>query len=155
MNSTFEAPDEGAQRLVELFQELLGTLPQGTATLNFERTEHDDGTIVWLKPTRKHAAEFCAHVEDRNVSLIDVSFGAGTTFELPSESRLARDATFDMMPEAVRGMGLAIIAGRCREYFGFIGIRGAIEVSEGNVLRCSRFFYPRLFPKLVRYEPYV
>jgi hypothetical protein len=83
MNSTFEPPDEGAQRLVELFQQLLDALPQGTATLNFERTDHDDGTIVWLKPTRKQAVEFWAHVEDRKVSLLDVSFGAGTTFELP------------------------------------------------------------------------
>jgi hypothetical protein len=84
-----------------------------------------------------------------------VSFGSGTTFELPSESKLPNDATFDTLLEGVRAMGLATIAGRCREYFGFMGIRGTIEVGEGNILRCSRFFHPRPIPKLVRYEPYV
>ena len=124
MNSTVKTSEKNADRLVGLFQELLSTLPPGTAALNSKRTEHDDGTIIWLKPARKHAAEFSAHVEDRNPSLIDVSFGTGTTFELPLESRLPGDATFEMMLEAVREMGLATIAGRCGEYFGFMGIRG-------------------------------
>jgi hypothetical protein len=154
MNSTVENADEGAERLLRLFQELLSTLPPDTATLNSKRTERDDGTIVWLKPVRKHAAELCAHVEDRNLSLIDVSFGAGTTFELPSESRLPGDVTFDIILEAVRRMGLATLAGRCREYFGFLGIRGTIELSDDEILRASSFLHPRLFPKLVRYEPY-
>ncbi len=52
-------------------------------------------------------------------------------------------------------MGIATIAGRCREYFVFMGIRGTIEVIEGNALTSSSFFHPRLLPKLVRYEPYV
>src|ERR1035438_5371149 len=88
-----------------------------------------------------------AHIEDNNNSLIDVSFGAGTTLELPSESKLPNDATFDMLLEAVRTMGLATIAGRCREYFGFMGIRGTIEVSESNVLRCSSYFILGCFQK--------
>jgi hypothetical protein len=155
MISTIESSDENANRLRGLFQELLNTLPLGTATLGSKRTKNDDGTIIWLKPAKKHAAEFCAHIDDVHHNLIDVSFGAGTTFELPSESRLSDDANFDMLLEAVRSMGLAIIAGRCREYFGFLGIRGTIKVSEGNVLRCSSFFHPRLLPKLVRYDPYV
>jgi hypothetical protein len=155
MNSTLKIPDAGVDRLLGLFQELLSTLSPGVATLGSKRSEDDDGTIVWLKPARENAAEFCAHVEDRNLSLIDVSFGTGTTFEVPSESRPTGDSSFEMMLEAVRGMGLATIAGRCWEYFGFMGIRGTIEVSEGNVLRCSRFFHPRLFPRFVRYEPYV
>ena len=155
MNSPVKISDRNVDRLIGLFQELLATLPPGAATLNSKRTERDDGTIVWLKPAREKAAEFTAHVEDGNRSLIDLTFGTGTTFELPLESRLPHDATFDMMLEAVREMGLATIAGRCGEYFGFIGIRGTIEVSEGNVLRSSRFFYPRVIPKLVRYEPYV
>lgn len=155
MDLIVETPNGCAERLLRLFQELLDTLPPGTATLNSKRTERDDGTNVWLKPARKHAAEFCAHIEDRNLSLIDVSFGSGTTFELPLESDLPGDATSEVMLEGVREMGLATIAGRCREYFGFIGIRGTIEVSEDNVLTCSRYFHFRLFPKLVRYEPYV
>jgi len=120
-----------------------------------KRTKNDDGTIVWLKPAKERAAEFCAHLEDGNASLIDVSFGSGTTFELPSESRLPADADFDMLLDAVKAMGLATIAGRCWEYFGFLGIRGTIKVSDGNVLRCSSFFHPRLLPRLMRYEPYV
>lgn len=155
MISIIKASDENADRLARLFPELLSTLPPETATLGSKRTKNDDGTIVWLKPAKKHAAEFCAHIEDGNNSLIDVSFGAGTTFEPPLESKLPDDANFDMMLEAVRAMGLATIAGRCREYFGFMGIRGTIKVSEGKVLRCSSFFHPRLLPKLVRYEPYV
>jgi hypothetical protein len=138
-----------------VFQELLNTLPPGAAVLGSKRTKNDDGTIVWLKPARKHAAEFCAHIDDGNNTLIDVSFGAGTTFELPSESKLSSDSSFDMLLEGVRAMGLATIAGRCREYFGFMGIRGTIEVSEHNVLRCSNFFHPRLIPKLLRYKPYI
>jgi hypothetical protein len=155
MSSTTKASDENVHRLLSLFQELLNTLPPGAASLGSKRTKNDDGTIVWLKPTKKKAAEFCAHIEDSNNSLIDVSFGSGTTFELPSESKLPDDATFDMMLETVRTMGLATIAGRCREYFGFVGISGTIEVSEGNDLTCSSFFHPRLLPKLVRYEPWV
>jgi len=155
MISIIKASDENASSLMGLFQELLGTLPPGTATLHSKRTKNDDGTIVWLEPVKKGAAEFCAHIDDVCNDLIDVSFGAGTTFELPSESRFPDDADFDMTLEAVRAMGLATIAGRCREYFGFMGTRGTIEVSEGNVLRCSDFFHPRLLPKLVRYEPYV
>ncbi|MGD0758582.1 MAG: hypothetical protein ABR921_06735 [Candidatus Sulfotelmatobacter sp.] len=147
--------DENGKRLVGLFQELLNALPPGTATLDAKRTEKGDGTIVWLKPTKKDAAPFCAHVDDVNSSIIDVSFGSSTTFELPAESELPDDANFDMMLEAVRAMGLATISGRCREYFGFMGIRGTIEVSEGNVLSCTNFFRPRLRPKMKRYEPYV
>lgn len=154
MNSVVENTDEGAERLLRLFQELLSTLPPDTATLNSKRTERDDGTIVWLKPVKKNAAEFCAHVEDRNFSLIDVSFGAGTTFDLPSEFRPPGDVTFDMILETVRQMGLATLAGKCREYFGFLRIRGTIELSDGEILRVSSFFHLRLFPKLVRYEPY-
>jgi hypothetical protein len=155
MSSIIKASDENANRLTRVFQELLDTLPPGAAVLGSNRTKNDDGTIVWLKPARKHAAEFRAHIDDGYNNLIDVSFGASTTFELPSESRLPDDASFDMLLEAVRAMGLATMAGRCREYFGFMGIRGTIEVSEGNALRCSSFFHPRLLPKLVRYEPYV
>jgi hypothetical protein len=147
--------DENCERLVRLFQELLNALPPGTASLDAKRTEKGDGTIVLLKPTKKDAAQFCAHVEDGNSSIIDVSFGSSTTFELPAESKLPDDANFDMMLEAVRAMGLATISGRCREYFGFMGIRGTIEVSEGNVLSCSNLFHPRLLPKMKRYQPYV
>jgi hypothetical protein len=155
MSSIIKASDENANRLRGVFQELLDTLPPGAALLGSKRTKNDDGTIVWLKPARKHAAEFCAHIDDGHNNLIDVSFGAGTTFELPSESKLPNGATFDSTLEVVKAMGLAAIAGRCREYFGFMGIRGTIEISHGNVLRCSSFFHPRLFPKLLRYEPYV
>ena len=144
MNSIIEVADEGGERLLRLFQERLSTLAPDSATLNSKRTCRDDGTIVWLKPARKHAAEFCTHVEGRNLSLIDVSFGAGTKFELPSESRLPGDVTFDMILEAVRPMGLATLAGKCRECFGFLGIRGTIELSPDEIQRASSFFHPRL-----------
>ena len=153
MISIMKSSSENTSHLVGLFQELLSTLPSGAATLGSNRTKNDDGTVVWLKPGKKRAAEFSAHI-DEGTSLIDVSFGAGTTFELPWDFKLPKEATFDMMLEAVRAMGFAIMSGRCQEYFGFMGIRGTIEVSEGNILKCSSFFHPRLLPKLVRYEPY-
>jgi hypothetical protein len=154
MISVTKTSDENATRLVRIFQDLLDTLPPGTATMESERTKNNDGTIVWLKPAKKQAAKFCAHIDDDNSTLIDVSFGEGATFELPAESRLPDNANFDMLLEAVRAMGLATIAGRCREYFGFTGIRSTIDVSQGNTLRCSVFFHPLLIPRLVRYEPY-
>jgi hypothetical protein len=147
MSSIVKASGGNANRLREVFQELLNPLPAGVAGLGSKWTNHDDGTIVWLKPARKHAAEFSAHIDDAHNNLIGVSFGAGTTFALPSDSRIPDDA--------VRAMGLATIAGSCREYFGFMGIRGTIEVSENNVVRCSNFFHPRLLPKLLRYTPYI
>jgi hypothetical protein len=155
MISIIESSDKNASRLMGVFQELLDTLPHETATLQLQRTKNNDGTIIRLRPTKKQAADFSAHIDDHNNTLIDVSFGLGTTFELPAESKLPDHATFEMMLETVRAMGLATIAGRCREYFGFMGVRGTIEVNKGNVLCCSSFFHPRLFPKLTRYEPYV
>ncbi len=95
MISVIKTSDENVTRLVRLFQDLLDALPFGTAAMESKRTRNDDGTIVWLKPAKMQAAEFCAHIEDDNNSLIDVSFGAGTTFELPSESRLPDNANFD------------------------------------------------------------
>ena len=155
MSSIIKSSNENANRLLALFQELLGTLPPKSAALDSRRTKNDDGVIVWLKPANKRSAEFSAHIEDRINSLIDVSFGAGTTFELPWDAKLPNDANFNALLEAVRAMGLATIAGRCHEYFGFLVIRGTIEISKSNVLRCSSFFHPRLFTKLERYEPYV
>jgi hypothetical protein len=55
MSSILTASDENANRLMELFQELLNTLPQGAATLGSRQTKDGDGTIVWLKPTNKRA----------------------------------------------------------------------------------------------------
>ena len=80
MISIIKASDENASRLMQLFRELLSTLPHGTAELHSKRTKNDDGTIVWLQPAKKNAAEFCAHIDDICNHLIDVSFGAGTTF---------------------------------------------------------------------------
>jgi hypothetical protein len=154
MISIMKSSPENTSHLIGLFQVLLSTLPSGAATLGSNRTKNDDGTVVWLKPAKKRAAEFSAHI-DEGTSLTDVSFGAGTTFELPWDFKLPKEATFDMMLEAVRAMGFAIMSGRCQEYFGFMGIRGTIEVSESKILKCSSFFHPRLLPKLVRYEPYV
>jgi hypothetical protein len=86
--------------------------------------------------------------------LIDVSFGSGTTLELPWEAKLPDDATFEMVLEVVRQLALAVIAGKCEERFGFVGIRGTIRVDEERVYRCTHFFYPRFAPRTVRYEPY-
>ncbi len=136
---------EESGRLLKLFEELLDSVPEGTATLGSKRTKNDDGTIIWLTPANKCAAEFGAHSEDGVLSLIDVFFGSGTTFELGCD--------VDEVLNLVRRLGLAVISGRCEERFGFVGARGTIEV-DGKPYRVSNFFHLRLFPKTIHYAPY-
>jgi hypothetical protein len=145
MNSIAENSDE-SDRLLKLFQELFDGLPAGTATLHSERTRKDDGTIIRLTPSNRRAAQFWAHTEDGSLSLIDVSFGSGTTFEL--------DGDVDELLDLVRRLGFAVISGRCEERFGFLGVRGKIRLDGGKVYRCTDYFHPRLYPRTVRYEPY-
>lgn len=147
--------DKNAEQLIAMFQALLTTLPPGTATVESRRTKNDDGTIVWIKPSSKRAAVFSAHLEDGHPTLIDIGFGSGTTLELPWEAKLPSDATFETVLKAVRGLALAVVHGRCEERLGFLGIRGTICVDANDVYRCTHYFYPHLFPRTVRYEPYV
>lgn len=147
--------NETSSRLAVVFQELLSSVPPGAATIETERTRNDDGTIFWLKPSNKRAAMFSAHIEDGNSSLIDVSFGSTTTFELPTESCLPDDADFTLMLDTVKAMGLAVITGNCREHFGFFGIRGTLQIGEQKPLTMTDWFHMRPLPGLVRYEPYV
>jgi hypothetical protein len=154
MTTIAAAPDELASRLMTVFRGLLQAIPDGAATLGSTRTKKNDGTIVWLKPSNRRAAEFSAHIEDGNPSLIDVSFGSFTTFELPLESRLPNDASFEAMLDTVREMGLAVIAGNCREYLGFLGVRGTIQTNDQKPVRMTSLLHFRFFPKLIRYEPY-
>ncbi|HEY6338604.1 MAG TPA: hypothetical protein VIW68_08945 [Candidatus Sulfotelmatobacter sp.] len=149
MMSLVNTDDPTPSRLAGVFQELLNSIPTGAATLETCRTKNNDGTIIWLKPANERSAIFSAHVEDDNSSLIDVSFGACTTFELPTESRLPDDADFEMMLDAMKAMGLAVIAETCRKYCGFLGVRGSIQVAGQKPLKITSFFHLRLFPKLV------
>ncbi len=146
MISIIKSTDESV-RVLELFEELLNGLPQGTATLESKRTKNDDGTIIRLAPENKHAAQFGAHTEDGGLFLIDVFFGSGTTFEL-------ENGDVDELLELVRRLGHAVISGRCEQRFGFLGVRGKIRLDGGKVYRCTDYFHPRLYPKTVRYEPY-
>lgn len=145
MISIVKGIDE-SNRLLDLFQELLDSLPAGTATLESKRTQNDDGTIIRLMPSNRHAAQFGAHTEDGALSLIDVFFGSGTTFELEGD--------VNELLALVRRSGLAVISGRCEERFGFLGVRGKIQMGGGKVYRCTHYFHPRLYPKTVRYKPY-
>ena len=154
MTSMSDVSEERAAKLIALFEELLSTLPPASAILESARTKVRDGTVVCLKPSNKRAAVFSAHLDDGVPNIVDVSFGTITTFELPTESLLPNSKTFDEILEAVREMGLAVIAGKCTEYFGFLGVRGTIQGAD-KPLRMATFFHPRLFPKLVRYQPYV
>jgi hypothetical protein len=147
MISITKGADESG-RLLKLFQELLDRLPEGTATLESKRTQNDDGTIIRLVPTNPRAAQFGAHTEDGGLFLIDVFFGSGTTFELEN-----RDV--GKLLELVRRLGLAVISGRCEQRFGFLGVRGKIRLDGAPGYRCTHYFYPRLYPKTVRYEPYL
>jgi len=155
MTTITAAPDELATRLMAVFRGLLEAIPEGIATLGSTRTKKNDGTIVWLKPSNRRAAEFSAHIEDGNSSLVDVSFGTATTFELPVESLLPNDASFETILDTVRAMGSAVIAGQCKEYLGFLGVRGTVQIANQKPLRVTSFFHPRLVPKLVQYAPYV
>ena len=146
MISIIKTHDESS-RVLQLFEEMLSSLPQGSATLESKRTKNDDGTIIWLTPANQHAAEFGAHTEDGGLSLIDVFFGSGTTFEL-------ENGDVDGLLELVRRVGLAVISGKCEERFGFLGVRGEIQMDGEKSYRCTHYFYPRLYPKTVRYEPY-
>jgi hypothetical protein len=132
---------------MNLFQELLGTLPQGAATVESKRTQKDDGTIIWLTPTNPRAAQFGVHTEDGDHFLVDVFFGSGTTFELEN-----RDV--GELVGLVRRLGQAVILGRCEQRFGFLGVRGEIRLDGEPGYRGTDYFYPRLFPKRIRYEPY-
>ncbi len=132
-------------RLLKLFQELISTLPEGVATLESKRTQKDDGSIIRLVPTNPRAAQFGAHTED-GLSLIDVFFGSGTTFELNGD--------VDELLKVVRRLGLAVISGRCEERFGLLGVRGNIRLDGDKVYRCTRYFHFRLYPNTVRYGPY-
>jgi len=85
------------------------------------RTKNDDGTIVRRKRSNPRAAEFSAHLEEGNPCLVDVSFGGGTTFESPREVNRPNDASFDRLLEVVKVPGLAVIAGKSEERFGFFG----------------------------------
>jgi len=144
---------ENGRLLRQLFEDILVALPVGAATLEARRTRDDRGTIVWLKPSNKNAAEFSGHTEDGS-TLVDVSFGRGTTFELPWEANLPSDASFESILEAVKAMCLAVIAGKSQERLGLLGITGTIRVDEKRMFQVTRFFYPNLHPRIVRYAPY-
>lgn len=117
------------------------------------RTRDDRGTIVWLRPANRESAEFSAHTED-GYALVDVSFGRGTTFELPWEAKLPNDASFEMILEAVKAIALAVIAGKCEDRLGLLSITGVIRVDEKQVLKVRDCLHPNLHPRVVRYAPY-
>jgi hypothetical protein len=135
-------------RVLQLFQELLASLPQGTAVVESERTRNGDGTIIRLVPGNKRAAQFGAHTEDGQPFLLDIFFGSGTTFELENQD-------VDELIGLVRRLGLAVISGKCEQRFGFLGVRGRIRLDGETDCRATHYFYPRLYPKTVRYEPYL
>jgi hypothetical protein len=142
-------PGEVAQKeeIARLMQELLAGIPEGSATLGTRR-DHS-GIVFYLKPSNKKSAEFGIHYD----GCLDVFFGKFTTFELPCESGLPKDADFEATLSWAKAMGLAVIAGSCKERAGFFGVRGTIEVN-GKPYRVSSFFHLRLFPRTFHYAPY-
>jgi len=106
------------------------------------------------KPSNPRAAEIGAHLEDGDPGLVDVSFGWGTTVEFPGEVNLRNDARFDVILEVVKVLGLAAIAGRSEERFGFLGVRGTIRAAAAQPDRSARFFFPHAFPKTIHYAGY-
>jgi hypothetical protein len=136
------------EQIAHLMQQLLAELPGGTAALG---VRHDrSGTVFYLKPSNKTSAEFGIHYD----GCVDVFFGRfGTTFELRCESGLPKDADFEATLSWAKSMGLAVIAGRCKERAGLFGVRGTIEVN-GKAYGVTSFFHLRPFPKTLHYAPY-
>ena len=135
------------EQVAKLMQQLLAGLPDGTATLGVRNDR--SGTVFYLTPSNEKSAEFGIHYD----GCVDVFFGRCTTFELPYESGLPKDADFKATLSWARSVGLAVIDGRCRERAGFLGVRGTVEV-EGKPYRITSFFHLRLFPRTFRYAPY-
>jgi hypothetical protein len=135
-------------QLTQLIQNLLAGLPSGSATVEVKRNR--SGLILILRPSNQGSAEFGVHYD----GCVDVFFGKfGTTFELPYESGLPKHSEFEATLSWAKAMGLAVIAGRCKERAGFFGVRGTVEV-EGKPYRVTSFFHLRLFPRTFRYAPY-
>lgn len=135
-------------RVLQLFQDLLGSLPQGTAVVESERTPNYDGTIIRLVPANQRAAQFGVHTWDGHPFLVDIFFGSGTSFELENQDT-------DELIGLVRRLGLAVISGKCEQRFGFLGVRGKIQLDGEPGYWATHYFHPRLYPKTVRYEPYL
>ena len=137
---------ELAARIFALFQELVEEIPPGTASVESRRGKYYVDSVISLKPCNARAAAFWVHIQDK-WPCVDVSFGSGTTVEVS-------DKSFDTLVALVKQLASAVIAGRCEERFGFLGIRGTIRVDATNVYRATDFFHPRLVPKTIHYEPY-
>jgi len=138
---------ERESRLVALFDHLLKGMPCGTAWVECRRGENYIDSIISVKPSNARSAAFWVHIAEVWPG-IDVSFGSGTTIRF-------NDRNFDTIVGLVRQLASAVIAGRCDERFGFLGIRGAIRVDAENLYYSIDFFHPRLVPKTVCYVPYV
>ena len=135
------------EQVAQVMHTLLGRLPSGAATLEVKR--NSSGLILYLKPANERSAGFGIHYD----GCVDIFFGKGTTFELPYESGLAKDADLEATLAWAKVVGLAVIAGNCREYAGFLGIRGTVEI-DGKPYVVTSFFHFRLFPKTFHYAPY-
>jgi hypothetical protein len=138
---------EREEKIARLMRDLLAGLPEGAATL--EVTHDGCGAIFRLKPSNRESAEFGIHYDGS----VDVFFGKfGTGFEVDFGPRSA-NPDFAAALAFAEKVGLAVIAGKCKERAGFTGIRGTVEI-EGSPYRSTHFFYFRLFPKTIRYAPY-
>ena len=136
------------EQVAQVMHTLLGRLPSGTATLEVKR--NSSGLILYLKPANENSAGFGIHYD----GCVDVFFGKfGKTFELPYESGLPKDADFEATLAWAKVVGLAVIAGNCKEYAGFLGIRGTVEI-DGKPYGVTSFLHFRLFPKTFRYASY-
>jgi len=138
--------EERTACLVALFHGLVEGMPAGTASVESKRGKNYVDRIISLVPCNPRAAAFWVHIENEWPG-IDVSFGSGTTMEF-------NDASFEAITGLVKQLASAVIAGRCEERFGFLGVRGAIRVDAVNVYWATDFFHPRLIPKTVHYAPY-
>lgn len=135
------------EQIARVMRDLLGSLPEGAATLEIKRDP--SGVIFRLRPANKRSAAFGIHYD----GCTDVFFGRGTTFELPLESGLPKDADFEAIMQWARAMGQAVIAGECKERAGFLGVRGTIWVNR-KAFRVTSFIHFRLLPRTFHYAPY-
>lgn len=138
--------------ITALFERLVGELPPDTATLNVYRVPKGDGTVVEVRPQNTGAASFGVHVDDE-FHLVDFSFGALSTWELPMERRY-RKGEKNILTE-IEEMSRAVIVGNCEVSRSPFWLTGKIHVGDYTYKVTDFPMFPIPPFGTRRYTPYV
>ncbi len=150
------ALSEIEERLINLFKEILDSLPVGRASLKIKHAPQiqHEGVSISLTPVTNSAAPIVADARD-GWSIISLVFGRSTLVEVLPGDKLTQ-------LDEVRAMCEAVIQGRFEEDLWLVGSEvtkciGRIEIDgEGRVFR----YFGRSFPfkkkerSNIKYSPY-